>query len=104
MALLEFLKSNRDMVLGLTVAQIVSTAGDGYLRDGSTDSNEFRSFLHQAPIDSLFGYIHHCLEDSIPRSGSLLQNLINELGGRSDFEVEDGLYQGRKNAIGFDGI
>lgn len=29
---------------------------------------------------------------------------MNELGRRLDFDVENGLYQGRRNAIGFDGI
>jgi hypothetical protein len=30
--------------------------------------------------------------------------VVNEFGRRLDFEVENGLYQGRRNAVGFDGI
>lgn len=33
-----------------------------------------------------------------------MQDIVNELGRRLDFEVENGLYQGRRNAVGFDGI
>ena len=34
----------------------------------------------------------------------MLQDIVNQFGRRLDFQVEDGLYQGKKNAIGFDGI
>jgi hypothetical protein len=104
MALLHFLQSNREIVLGQTIHQVVSNAGDGTLRDGSEACSEFRQFLTQVPIDSLFPYVRQCLDAPFPRSGSVLQDLVNELGRRLDFEVENGLYQGRKNAIGFDGI
>jgi hypothetical protein len=33
-----------------------------------------------------------------------LQDVVNELGRRLDYNVENGLYQGRSNAIGFDGL
>ena len=34
----------------------------------------------------------------------MLQDLVNEFGRRLDFEAENGLYRGRRNAIGNDGI
>ena len=34
----------------------------------------------------------------------VLQDIVNELGRRLDFEAEDGLYQGKKTVVGFDGI
>jgi len=34
----------------------------------------------------------------------VLQDIVNELGRRLDFDVENGLYQGKKTAVGFDGI
>jgi hypothetical protein len=34
----------------------------------------------------------------------VLQDLINELGRRLDFSVENGRYQGTTNAVGFDGL
>jgi hypothetical protein len=44
------------------------------------------------------------LQSPFDRSGSALQDIVNELGRRLDYNVENGLYQGRSNAIGFDGI
>ena len=34
----------------------------------------------------------------------MLQDLVNEFGRRLDYKVENGLYQGKSNAIGFDGL
>ncbi len=104
MALLHFWKTNRDIVLSQTVQQVVSNAGDGNLRDGGGASQEFREFLKLAPSDSLFGYAHQCLESPFAKSGCVLQDIVNEFGRRLDFDAEDGLYQGKRNAIGFDGI
>jgi hypothetical protein len=104
MAILHYWRSNREIVLGQTIQQVVSNAGDGNLRDGNPASVEFREFLTLVPIDSLFSYVRQCLEAPLQKSGSVSQDLVNELGRRLDFEVENGLYQGRKNAIGFDGI
>jgi len=104
MPLLSFWKSNRDEVLKMAVDQVVASAGDGTLRDSSQASREFRSYLRVVPSDSLFVYARQCLEKAFERGGSILQDIVNELGRRLDFEVEDGLYQGKKTAIGFDGI
>jgi hypothetical protein len=48
MPLLSFWKNNRDEVLKMTVEQVVSSAGDGHLRDGSEAAKEFRGngWLH----------------------------------------------------------
>jgi hypothetical protein len=104
MALLSFWKSNRDEVLKLTIEQVVSNAGDGILRDQSSCSDELRTFLSAVPSDRLFDYARHCLESAYNKKGLVLQDIVHELGRRLDFEVENGLYQGRRNAIGFDGI
>ncbi len=104
MALLRFWETNREVVLTQTVQQVVSNAGDGILRDGSLASQEFREFLTKAPTESLFAYARQCLENAFQRSGCVLQDVVNEFGRRLDFDVEDGLYSGRKNAIGFDGL
>jgi hypothetical protein len=64
MPLLSFWKSNKDEVLKLTIEQVVSSAGDGSLRDGTECSEELRHFLKVAPSERLFGYARHCLEIS----------------------------------------
>jgi hypothetical protein len=88
----------------LTIEQVVSNAGDGNLRDSAPCSIEFRQFLSVVPVERLFGYARHCLESSFNKSGLVLQDIVSEFGRRLDFEVENGLYQGRRNAVGFDGI
>ncbi len=104
MPLLSFWKSNREEVLKMGVDQVVSSAGDGNLRDGSDASHEFRSFLRVVPSVNLFSYARQCLEKSYDKGGLILQDIVNEFGRRLVFEVESGLYQGKKTAIGFDGI
>jgi hypothetical protein len=44
------------------------------------------------------------LRNAFDKGGIVLQDIVNELGRRLDFDVENGLYQGKKTAVGFDGI
>ena len=104
MPLLQFWKTAKEEVLKMTIEQVVSSAGDGILHDHSACSAEFRQYLNVAPIERLFDYARHCLESSFNKSGLVLQDIVNEFGRRLDFEVENGLYQGKRNAVGYDGI
>lgn len=104
MPLLAFFSSNPDAVAQLTIEQIVANAGDGAIKDQSVCSQELRSYLGQVPTATISGYIDHCLESSFTKGGMVLQDLINELGRRLDYEVENGRYQGVTNSIGFDGL
>jgi hypothetical protein len=104
MALLAFWKSSRDHVLGQTIHQIVSNAGDGKLRDGSECATELRQFLREVPSEHLSNYMQQCLDASFTDSGLVLQDIINEVGRRLDFDVENGMYRGKPSMIGFDGI
>jgi len=104
MPLLSFWKSNRDEVLKLSIEQILSSAGDGNLRDHSECSTELLQFMRGVPSEHLFAYARHCLESSFSKSGLVLQDIVNELGRRLEFDVENGLYRGKRGAIGFDGI
>ena len=49
-------------------------------------------------------YANECLEKAFDNSGFALQDIVNQIGARIGFTVEDGLYRGRSNSIGFDGI
>jgi hypothetical protein len=104
MPLLSFWKSAKEEVLNLSIEQVVTNAGDGVLRDQSSCSAEFREFLGKVPVENLFGYARHCLESGFTRSGLVLQDIVNEFGRRLEFQVEDGLYQGTRKTVGFDGI
>lgn len=104
MPLLQFWKSAKEEVLKMTIEQVVSSAGDGNLRDQNDCSKELRAFLKAVPSDRLYAYARHCLEKRFDAGGLVLQDIVNELGRRLDFEVENGIYQGRRNAPNFDGI
>jgi hypothetical protein len=102
--LVDLWKSSPATVSQFTIEQVVATAGDGSLRDESLSSRELREYLRSVPSDKLFEYIDGCLTGGFNKSGLVLQDLINELGRRLDYQVENGLYQGRSNLVGFDGI
>lgn len=104
MALLQFWASNRDGVLSQSMRQIVMIAGDGRLSDNSECSRELRQFLREVPSEYLFSYASQCLVEEFENKGFVLQDIINELGRRLDFDVEHGRYHGVRNAIGFDGL
>lgn len=104
MPLLAFWTTSPRAVDELTVEQVVANAGDGSLKDGSLCAQELRAYLAQIPSSKIATYIDHCLSSGFARSGLVLQDLVNELGRRLDYNVTNGRYQGSSNAIGFDGI
>jgi len=104
MALLSIFASNPSAVDQLSIEQVVSTAGDGQLRDGSQCSEELRDFLSQISTTKIAAYIEHCLGSAFAKGGIVLQDLVNELGRRLDYNVVDGRYQGVLGGIGFDGL
>lgn len=104
MPLVDLWKARRSSIEQMTIEQIASIAGDGKLLDNSDCQKELRQYLNEASTDSLADYATYCLENSFSKSGQILQDVVNELGRRLEYIVEDGRYQGVKNAIGFDGI
>ncbi len=87
-----------------SLSQILSFAGDGKLKDSNATSTEFRELLEQVPSKLLSRFADNCLSDKFDDSGFALQDIINQIGVRLGFEVEHGLYRGKQNDIGFDGI
>lgn len=87
-----------------SLSQILSFAGNGKLRDNNATSKEFRELLAQVPSDLLQQFTNNCLSDKFEDSGVALQDIMNQIGSRLEFDVELGLYKGKKNTIGFDGI
>ena len=104
MPLNDIWKADKASVLQMTIEQIVSIAGDGKLSDNSKCQLELRDYLTEASTESLAGYSSHCLDNPFPKSGQVLQDIVNELGRRLEYAVENGRYQGVKGGIGFDGI
>lgn len=88
----------------MSIEQIVGAAGDGKLKDGSLCSHELRAFLTEAPSEALRTFAEYCLTNAFSKSGQALQDIVNELGRRLDFDVVNGRYSGTTNAIGNDGL
>lgn len=104
MPLLSLWRSDPETIDSLDLQQIVSNAGDGELRDHSPCSEEFRAFLKETRTQKLASYIEQCLSQPLTKGGYILQDLVNELGRRLDYAVENGRYAGVANQVGFDGL
>lgn len=104
MPLIELWESNPNEFATYQVRQIVGISGGGRLKDNSDASDEFRKFLSLQESERLFEYADQCLTDKFEDGGFALQDVVNELGRRLDYEVENGLYRGSGGKIGFDGI
>jgi hypothetical protein len=99
------LDPNSDSVLSLNIQQVVAIAGSGSITDisdGSPSSQQLREFLKLVRAENLFDYAHQCRD--LTDYGCVFQDIVNELGRRLEFDVENGLYKGKPGAIGFDGI
>ena len=94
MPLISFWKSAKDEVLKMSIEQIVSSAGDGNLLDNSLCCHEFRQYLSVAPIESLFDYARHCLENSFNKSGLVLQDIVNEFDDGSILKPKTAFIKG----------
>jgi hypothetical protein len=104
MPLIKLWETNAKAVKELRIEQIVATAGDGHLKDNSECQTELRDFLRQVSVEKLSVYSDYCLTKSFNNSGFVLQDIVNELGRRLEYEVTNGLYRGVINQVGFDGL
>jgi len=103
-ALQTLLKTEPTQVDRLSVEQILALCGDGKLTDNSQCSRDFREYLRVAKSDTLIKYMQACLQEKFDAGPLVLQDVVNEFGRRLDYTAENGLYKGRVNAIGFDGV
>ena len=91
-----------------TLAQIITFAGDGKLRDDNATSREFRDLLGHIQLPEIRAYAEECLDSAhsnFAESGRVLQDIVNQVGKRLGFEVEDGrYYRGTADAPSYDGI
>jgi hypothetical protein len=103
-SLLQVWQTSPEQIQGKQLHQLIAFAGDGKLRDGRDTSAEFRAFLSSAPSAYLQKFVDECLGDGFTDSGLALQDIVNEVGRRLGFKVENGLYQGRQGTPGYDGL
>lgn len=104
MALLDLWHNDRTQLMEKHVQQVIAFAGDGKLRDNSPASSEFRDYLRHIPSTILSRYADDCLQTSFSESGLALQDIVNEIGHRLDFQVVPGRYRGTSQQPGHDGI
>ncbi|MBS1516364.1 MAG: hypothetical protein JSS63_15130 [Bacteroidetes bacterium] len=103
-SIIQLWAQNREIFEKKSLEQIIQFAGEGKLRDSNAASLEFREFINNVSSEMLMNYYESCLNNKFEDSGFALQDLVNEAGVRLGFEVQFGLYHGRKNEIGFDGV
>jgi hypothetical protein len=60
--------------------------------------------LAEVSSGNLESYIESCLTNAFKSGGMVLQDLVNEIGRRLDYEVQNGRYQGTPAHIGYDGL
>lgn len=104
MPLIPIWDTNPDTVLEFSIEQLLATAGDGHLLDDSECSRELRLFFAQVSSEKLGEYADQCLSRRFDNNGKVLQDIVNELGRRLDYDVDNGRYQGTRNALGNDGL
>ena len=95
---------NKGIFDSKSLVQILSFLGDGKLIDDGVTSRQFRELLELIPSSLLRQFVDNCLVEKI-EDGLALQDIINQIGSRLGFVVENGLYRGKRNdIIGYDGI
>ena len=91
----------------MTLKQIVNIAGDETLENEAA-VKEVREFFSLIDAQTMERLLKECYskekKHKFEARGFAFQDLINEMGRRLGYEVENGLYRGRKNEVGFDGL
>ena len=91
----------------MSLKQVVNIAGDGSLENAAS-INELRQFFSMIDLQTIERLLGECFHKDkkfkFDTRGFAFQDLINEMGSRLGYEIEYGLYRGRKNEIGFDGL
>lgn len=91
----------------MSLKQVVNIAGDGTLEneDSIDELRQFFSMIDLQTMERLLGEcFHRDKKYKFDTRSFAFQYLINEMGSRLGYDVENGLYRGRKNEIGFDGL
>ena len=91
----------------MSLKQVVNIAGDGTLEneDSIGELRQFFSMIDLQTMERLLGECYHKDKKyKFDTRGFAFQDLINEMGHRLGYEIVHGLYRGRKNEVGFDGL
>ena len=102
--ILEIWEENPELFKSKSLSQILNFIGDDKLKDNSNTSLEFRGLLQIIPTEIIRKFINDCLTEKFENNGFALQDIINQIGLRLGFRIENGLYHGKVNLIGYDGL
>ena len=75
MPLISLWESNPDAVGEFTIEQVVTSAGDGNLRDGTLCAQELQEYLRQVTSDRLSRYAEQCLASKFDKSGEVAREI-----------------------------
>ena len=91
----------------MSLKAVVNVAGDEYLEKPSA-VEELCAFFKLIDLPTMERLVHECYsrdkKQRFDSRGFAYQDLCNELAQRLGYEVIHGLYRGKKNEIGFDGV
>lgn len=100
--LLSMWKENKTAFNEKKLSQIIAFAGDGNIESEAT-YKQVRELFGAVPTATIKEYVDECLK-SFDKSGFVLQDLVNEIGRRLDFNVTFGRFRGAPTKNGFDGL
>jgi hypothetical protein len=104
MDLVTLARNNPDAFEKKTIDQIVAITDDGKLHDGSECARQVREFLKFQNADRIAKYANYCLKHPSELNNAALQDIVNEIGRRLEFDVVYGKYFGSRQPEGYDGL
>ena len=104
MDLVTLARNNPDAFAKKTIDQIVAITDDGKLHDGSECARQVREFLKFQTAERLATFARYCLKHNNDVNNAAMQDIVNEIGRRLEFEVAYGKYFGSRQPEGYDGL
>ena len=104
MDLVTLARNNPEAFEKKTIDQIVAITDDGKLHDGSECARQVREFLKFQTAARIVAYANYCLKHSSELNNAALQDIVNEIGRRLEFDIAYGKYFGSRHPDGYDGL
>jgi len=104
MDLVTLARNNPEAFEKKTIDQIVAITDDGKLHDGSECARQVREFLKFQTADRIVAFANYCLKHSSELNNAALQDIVNEIGRRLEFDIAYGKYFGSRQPDGYDGL
>ena len=104
MDLVTLARNNPEAFEKKTIDQIVAITDDGKLHDGSECARQVREFLKFQTASRIAAYANYCLKHSSELNNAALQDIVNEIGRRLEFDIAYGKYFGSRHPDGYDGL